>query len=367
VDGRDLAGGPAAGLRQPRGIARYAASLLGAMAARHPDDEWTVLLPPGAGTPPVAGVTFRRQRVGGRAVRASSALVGRPRLDRLIGRGVDVMWLPSPAPVAVSAGVPYVLTVHDLSPELRPSDRGAYERLWSRAARPRRLARAAAAVMAVSEATRRDVVLRWGVPAERVALVRSGVWRPPAVTAEESAAVRARLGVAARYLLYVGALEPRKGLHGLLESYARARGGGLDAQLVLVGDGPLRTRLSGPGVRLIGRVDDAVLGALYAGARATLLPSWLEGFGFTPLESLAAGTPTVVSDLAPLRETLGEAGVFVTPGDVDAWASALLRIDRDEDLRRSLLAGAPGALEPLSWERAADSSHAILSRAAQRR
>ena len=95
-----------------------------------------------------------------------------------------------------------------------------------------------------------------------------------------------------------------------------------------------------------------------------MLPSHLEGFGFTPLESLAAGTPVVVSDLPSLRETLGDAALMVPPGDAEALADALLRIDRDEELRARLLAAAPARLEPLSWDRAADELHAVLTEAA---
>lgn len=367
VDGRDLVGESATGLRQPRGVARYSASLLAAMAERHPDDEWRVLLPPGSEVPPVPGVTFLRQRLPQRSLRACAALTGRPRLDRLVGEGLDVVWLPSPAPVAVSREMPYVLTVHDLSTELRPQDLGAYARLWSRAARPGRLAGRAHAVMADSEATRTDVLLRWGLAPQRVTLVRPGVWRPPARTAAGRKGVLERLGLPPRFLLYVGALEPRKGLAVLLEAHARAQREGLEAELVLVGNGPLRPSLQAAGVTLTGRLGDEDLAAVYAEARATVLPSWLEGFGFTPLESLAAGTPAVVSDIAPLRETLGEAAVFAAPGDVAGWARALLAIDRDEPLRRRLLAGARGVLAPLSWDRAADEAHAVLARAAAQR
>ncbi len=97
-----------------------------------------------------------------------------------------------------------------------------------------------------------------------------------------------------------------------------------------------------------GRVDDAELAALYAGARATVLPSHLEGFGFTPLESLAAGTPVVVSDLPVLRETLGDAAVFVPPGDSGALAAAIRAVVDDARLRDRLhgrRAGRPGPAE----------------------
>jgi glycosyltransferase involved in cell wall biosynthesis len=204
---------------------------------------------------------------------------------------------------------------------------------------------------------------RWGLPAERVALVRPGVWHPSPLAPEALATLRARFGIPERFLLYVGALERRKGLDVLLEAYAAARADGLASGLVLVGDGELRDSLSGPGVVLTGRLTDADLGGLYGGARATVLPSLLEGFGFTPLESLAAGTPAVTSDLPSVRETLGDAGMFVTPGDARALAAALLEIDGDDALRRRLAAAGRAAVDALSWERAADEAVAVLTQA----
>jgi glycosyltransferase involved in cell wall biosynthesis len=362
VDGRSLAGDRDRGLRQPRGVSRYTSSLLGALASRHPEDDWLALGPRG-GAPP-DGVSARRSLLAGRAGHAAAAVAGRPRLDRLLGGGLDVLWLPAPAPVAVSAQTPYVLTLHDLSFEAMPEALTAYERLWSRVARPRDLARRAARVMTVSRATREEAIARYGLRAEQVVVVPPGVWRPPPAAPAEVEQVRRRLSLPERYLLFVGALEPRKGLEVLTRAYRDARARGLPLPLVLVGDGPLRGRLRGGDMVLAGRVSDRELGALYAGARATVLPSVLEGFGFTPLESLAAGTPVIVSDLPALRETLGDGALRVPPGDATALTDALLAVDADTDLRRELLAAGRPAPERFSWERAAEEAYAVLGDAA---
>ena len=338
VDGRALSAESGSGLRQARGIARYVSSMLAALAARHPGDEWVVA--------PARG----------RLRNASAALAGRPRL----GGSADVVWLPAPAPVAVSREVPYVVTVHDLSSELRPGDFSPYARLWNRAARPGRLARGAARLVCDSEETRAAALERWGLSPDRVTVVRPGYWRPE----PPEDGVLTRLNLPASYLLYVGALEPRKGLDVLARAFAAARERGLGPGLVLAGEGPLADELRAPGVVLCGRVSDPELAALYAGARATVLPSRLEGFGFTPLESLAAGTPVVVSDLPALRETLGDAALMTPPGDALALADALLRIDRDAELRTRQLEASGPRLARLSWDRAADDLRAVLAEAA---
>src|SRR6185436_9761958 len=152
VDARALLAG--------RGVARFTRGLLTALADGYPDDEWVAFVPGRAPVERVPGTRLVRSRLGGRAVFGAAAILRRPTVAELAG-GADVVWVPAPAPVA--PGGPYVLSVHDRSWELRPGDFTAYERAWHRAARPRALARGAAAVTAVSQAVADELRDAWGV------------------------------------------------------------------------------------------------------------------------------------------------------------------------------------------------------------
>jgi glycosyltransferase involved in cell wall biosynthesis len=334
VDARALLAG--------RGVARFTRGLLAALADGHGDDQWLAFVPGRAPVAPVhPRVTLVRHRLGGRALFGASALARRPTLAALLG-GVDVAWLPAPAPVA--PGAPYVLTVHDRSWERRPQDFSAYERAWHRVARPRALARGAAAVTTDSHAVAAELRVAWGVQATVVS---------PGVDGGPSAApVPSAVPVPERYLLFVGARDPRKGLDVATAAHQRARAGGLEAELVVVGDG-------------LRRVDDAELAALYAGALAVVAPSHLEGFGLVALEAAAHGTPAVVSDLPCFAETLGDAALRVPVGDVAALADALLRIGGDGTLRARLGAAARERAALYTWARAAAALHPLLARAAR--
>jgi glycosyltransferase involved in cell wall biosynthesis len=312
VDARALLAG--------RGVARFTRGLLAALAERSGADEWLAFVPGRAPVEPVhPGVALVRHRLGGRALFGAASLARRPTLAALVG-GADVVWLPAPAPVA--PGAPYVLTVHDRSWERRPHDFGAYERAWHALARPRALARGAAAVTADTHAVAAELLAAWGV---RATVVSPGVTALPA--------------------------QPRPGRYVLAAAHARACARGLDAELVLVGDGERR-------------VDDAELAALYAGALAVVQPSYLEGFGLPPLEAAAHGTPAVVSDLPCFAETLGDAALRVAPGDAEALADALLRIAGDDELRARLGAAARERAAAYTWDRAAEAVHALLTEAA---
>jgi glycosyltransferase involved in cell wall biosynthesis len=265
-----------------------------------------------------------------------------------------------------------VLTVHDLSFEHRAADFSTYERAWHRLARPRRLAQRAYRLIAVSEAVRRQLIEEWDVESAKVVTVASGPGRQSSVgdgrAARRDRNTRSR-GTAAPlgpgYVLAVGALEPRKRPDLLLEAHARARAAGLKAELVFVGDGSLRERLAGSGATVLGYVPDEQLEDLYRDALTLTCVSREEGFAFTPLEALGAGTPAVVSDLPVFAETLGEGALRVPPGDPDALAGALLRLERDERLRAQLVEAGRAAAGRLSWSRAAARTRAVLAEAAE--
>ena len=353
VDGRSLRES-----RSSRGIAVYTSCLLDALARRFPGDHYAVLVPGGAPAPPASSVCFRGEHLPGRLVYGASALARRPALGRLLP-ACNVLWLPAPAPLAVSPPPPYVLTVHDLSFEHRARDYGLYERLWHRLARPRGLAAGARLVIAVSEVVRRQLIGEWGLQPDKVRAVPSGPGRPLRSTASSLPA-----GVEPPYFLAVGALEPRKRPLLLAGAHARAKARGLRASLLFAGDGPLRPRFEASGSTVLGFIPDDELDALYSGALALLCPSREEGFGFTPLEALARGTPAVVGDLPIFQETLGDSALRVRPGDPEALTAALLRLERDAGFRQRLLVGAEEVLRRHSWESAAAGTRAVLEEAA---
>lgn len=358
IDGRSLGGGQAG-----RGVAHYTRALTAALAAEFPDDTWRLLTLGGRPSAPPEGAQVRVRRLPRRLTFAAAARLRRPRFDRLAGRDVDVAWAPAPAPLAVSAEVPFALTLHDLSFVERPDDYTAYERAWHRLGRLPEQARRANRVMAVSEATRETAIARWGLDPERVTVVAPGVSRPASPPDAEE--IRRRHGLPERYFLFVGALEPRKGPAVLARAWARARRARLSADLVVVGSGRSGVVFDQlPGVHRLRSAERPDLEALYAGALALVMPSFAEGYGFPPLEAAACGTPAIVSDLPVFRETLGDAAIRVAPNDDAALAEAFVRIAGDAAERERLVVAATDAIEGRTWEAAAHAARAVLVEAA---
>jgi glycosyltransferase involved in cell wall biosynthesis len=216
-----------------------------------------------------------------------------------------------------------VVTVHDLAfldrPEfLAPAQRDLPDLVRRSVAR-------AAMVCTPSSAVAQQVTCRLSIPAEQIVVTPLGVdssWFDAAAPTE---ALRTRLGLPPRYLLFVGAAQPRKGLDVLLDAHASQPG---LAPLVLAGPpgwGP--TLPTSARVRTVGYLDEADVRCVVAGAIALVVPSREEGFGLPVLEAMAAGVPVVCSDLPALREIAGGLAILVAPGDAAALAAALAIAD----------------------------------------
>ena len=230
-----------------------------------------------------------------------------------------------------------VLTVHDLAVLRHPEAFRPWHRLTARAALGG--VRSAAAVVAVSEFTKREVIDLLGVRPERVRVVPNGV--EPFFTPAGAAAD-------GNYVLAVGTLEPRKNLERVVEGARRA---GVELRVVGArGWG----RVDIPG--WAGRPSDEELARLYRGARCVVYASLYEGFGLPVLEAMASGTPVVASAGGATEELAGRAAVLVDPTSVDAIAGGIAEAlsRRDELVPRGL-----ERARQFTWQRAADAVEAL--------
>jgi glycosyltransferase involved in cell wall biosynthesis len=261
---------------------------------------------------------------------------------------------------------PTVFTVHDLAFLERPETHLPSNRAYLTLMMPR-FVRAATAIIADSEATRRGVLRHYGVPSDKVRVVHLGVERAfrPVEGAAARARVAARYDLAAPYVLFVGTLEPRKNVRGLLLAYRRLLQGWADTgqevpHLAIAGARGWWYRelfrlaraqgLDGV-VRFLGRVADEDLPALYSAAAAFVYPSLYEGFGLPPLEALACGAPVVCSNRASLPEVVGDAALQVDPTRTGEIAAALERVLTDGELRGALRARGLARAAEFTWER----------------
>lgn len=271
---------------------------------------------------------------------------------------------------------PGVVTVHDLSFVRLPDRFPLHKRLYL-ANLCRASVHRAKRVIAVSKQTAADLRTEFGVDSRRVEVVYNGVgeqFRP--LPADEVSGFRERMRLPARFLLYVGTLEPRKNLPHLLRAFAGWRAGsatGRDVGLVLAGargwhyqeifrlvtELGLTSDESGtpseqePIVYFPGFLPEQELCLWYNAASGFVYPSLFEGFGLPVLEAMASGTPVICSDAPSLQEVAGDAALIVPAQDQAALQDAFERLFTEQGVAADLRERGPRQAGRFSWERAA--------------
>jgi glycosyltransferase involved in cell wall biosynthesis len=222
------------------------------------------------------------------------------------------------------------------------------------------LMKRAAAIVADSEQTKRDLVAFIGLPAHRIIVIAPGLNQPFAPDPERGAAFRARYKLGdGPLVLHIGRTF-YKNISGVLRVVHRLRADGIPAKFVRTGralagaERALAERLGiTDAVVELGGVPDESLPALYNAVDLLLFPSLYEGFGWPPLEAMASGTPVVCSRAGSLGDVVGTAALTADPEDTTNLAWHAATILTDQRLRESLIARGLAHAEKFSWSRAA--------------
>lgn len=297
------------------------------------------------------------------------------RLPRRLAAGdLDLFWSPL-LTLPRRLPIPAVVTVHDLAVLHVPETLSLKVR-WSLLPFLGHSVERAAAVVAISDSTAREIAHAWPHAAGRIVTIPNGV-DPGFVpaTAEAIAATRARLGVAGGYLLYAGTLEPRKNVELLLDAWIELRRSH-DAVPPLLLAGPYGWKSRGLerriaeleplGVRRLGRLEREDLVATIQAATLFVFPSFYEGFGLPAAEAMACGVPVIAADRSSLPEVVGDAGLLIDPEDPFDLAAALARLLDDAELRAELGRRGVERARRFSWplgaRRLADLFDAVIAR-----
>jgi glycosyltransferase involved in cell wall biosynthesis len=263
---------------------------------------------------------------------------------------------------------PYVVTVHDMANLLFPEEASDL-RMQLRRYRFRRGLVRADRVIAVSEATKRDVENVMGIPPARIRRVYNApdpgfFERGSKGNGPEQEKILERYQINYPYLLYAGAIRRHKNIPRLVEAFAVVRDqlaghpSLKDLRLVIIGDNisrypsvrqaVIKSRVENA-VRVLGFVPFDTLRCFYESAAAFVFPSRYEGFGLPPLEAMACGAPVVASNVSSLPEVVGEAAVQINPENVFDIARGIREVLLDEELRARLIRRGREQAARFSW------------------
>lgn len=278
------------------------------------------------------------------------------------------MLLWSPANVGPVAVTTQVLTLHDMSVMDHPewfsrSFASLYHFLL-----PKLISRVQT-IITDSEHAKSRILAHFKIREERIEVVPLAAGKNFRRASEsEINDAKKLLGIHEPYLLAVGSIDPRKNLQRVVEAWSLVQNRLPDVSLIVVGGHsnvfrhsefrrlPSRTTFSG-------RVDDAVLPALYSGAAAFLYPSLYEGFGLPVLEAMACGTPVLASSTTSIPEVAGTAAMLVNPENTSEIAEGILAILKDSAIQNTLRSRGIAQASKFSWARTADLTWDVLARA----
>jgi glycosyltransferase involved in cell wall biosynthesis len=340
-------------LRARTGVGEYIHALVRAYTATH-DDDVTVFTSSWKDRPAAALRTELGAAVVDRHVPVAVLnylwhRVEWPPVESLAGPA-DIVHSAHPLLIP-SRRAAQVVTIHDLF-FLDHSDRVRGEIKRDYPALAPSHARRADAVITSSVRTQRLIVERLGVPADRVYCCPPGapVWRTLA---------RSPHVPSDGYVLLLGTLEARKNVGVILDAYTQLAQRGAATKLLIAGGATadasewLARASQAPldqYVEYVGYVSDDRREALFAGARALVLPSLDEGFGLTALEAMSAGVAVLASNRGSLPEVVASGGLLLDPDDAGAWAAAIERVTRDDAWARELACAGLERASAFTWE-----------------
>lgn len=256
-----------------------------------------------------------------------------------------------------------IFTTHDVAYEMFPDAFTTFMRhylIWS----TRFAAKHAKKIIAVSHATKNDLVKLYGVDPDKVVVTHLGFdkdqFKPRSYPEVQPVLDKWKLSFQ-KYILFVGTLQPRKNIDRLIDAYLLLKKRNhIEQKLVIVGGKgwlyePILEKIkrAGSSIVYLDYVSTEDLPYLYCGANLLTLPALYEGFGLPPLEAMASGVPVVVSNISSLPEVAGDAGILVDPNSVDDIASGLLRVLEDKNLRQQMVERGLRQAAKFSWQNCA--------------
>ncbi|MBU1148829.1 glycosyltransferase family 4 protein [Patescibacteria group bacterium] len=252
-----------------------------------------------------------------------------PKIDQLIGE-IDLFFMPNLNFAAISRKTDLVITVHDLSYQFYPSLFTLKRRLWHSFVYPKLLFKKAKLIIAVSANTKKDLIDVYKIPDSKIKVIYSGI--DQAETNQPRKNTRALPDLADNFILSLCNLEPRKNIESIILAFDQIKRNGYQGQLVICGKpgwsykNIYKLAKKSPfcqSIKFLGYVDDEDKKNLLVAADLLVYPSFYEGFGFPPLEAMAAGTPVITSYNSSLPEVVKDLALLIDPYNLTELVKAI--------------------------------------------
>lgn len=333
-------------------------------------------------------VKLCESKIPNRALDFFSQVFKYPKINKFLG-DIDIFFSPHFLPVSLSKNCRRVITFHDLSFKHHPHFFSQSRKLWHFLTFPKSQAKKADKIFADSESTKEDLVDIYKINPKKIEVIYLGIsedFRPVEKNNLKLIKVRKKYKLPENFVLYFGTIEPRKNLILLISAFeilkekflapgAKISWKGLegtvsrkeniftDLKLVIAGvKGWLYKDILNKvnnskfknDIIFTGLIDDKDKPYLYNLASAFVYPSFFEGFGFPPLEAMACGVPTIVSNASSLSEVVGSGAIMIDPYNIDELSFAIIRVLEDNELRENLIKKGLKQAKKFNWDTTAE-------------
>ena len=293
----------------------------------------------------------------------------------------DVLFMPIQAVPFFLPRCRAVVVVHDLAFLKFPDDFTFKDRL-KLSFHTRRAVKCATRIIVPSEATKKDIIKYYGVEPRKIRVIYHGYGQkfqiPNSKFQINSKIQNSKFRIQKPYILFVGAVQPRKNIQGLIKAFEalKSRFKIPNSRFKLAIAGPkgwlykdifekARKSKYAKDIIFTGQISREELSEIYRNAEVFVLPSFYEGFGLTILEAMAEGIPVIASNVSSMPEVVGDAGVLVNPYKVDEITEAIYKIITDNDLRNKLIQKGFKQVQKFSWEKCGKETIEVISEIAE--
>lgn len=290
-----------------------------------------------------------------------------PKIDKLMN-GADIVFEPN-INLLPSFKAKKVVTFHDLSFEKYSNFFSSRQIFWHNFVNPKKLAREADFIIAVSESTKNDLIEIYGIPKEKIKVIYSGVSSYAKAMEDKGPKIKEikiKYNLPEKYILYLGTIEPRKNIIGLIKAFELFKKShspsAANHKLLIAGSkGWLCEDIFYAAdhsawkddIIFTGFIADEDKTYLYNLASLFVYPSFYEGFGFPPLEAMASDVAVITSDCSSLPEVVGDSAIMVNPYNSGQLARAMEEVLSDEKLREKMILKGRKQAKKFSWDKCA--------------
>jgi glycosyltransferase involved in cell wall biosynthesis len=362
------------------GIEEYTENLLERLVALDPSIKFKLFFSSARRNLPdydwmhLPNVEIKKVEVPNKILFGSSRFFNYPKIDELIG-GADVFFSPHIFLAPLSKACRRVTTFHDLSYLHFPEFFSVRQNFWHKfEMSPMWQSHFSEKIIAVSDSTKNDLIEKYKIDPLKIKVIYSGVASSMRrIEVEELNRFRIKKNLPENFILFLGKLEPRKNIVGLIKAFNILKSGADECRglkLIIVGSrgwlfkNIFKETTKSPFKKDIiytNHISDTERPYYYNLAKAFVYTSFFEGFGFPPLEAMACGVPPIASANSSIPEVIGKGGLMVNPYDAQEISTAIRHVVVNEALRKYLSIEAINRSTQFSWKKTAEETLSYIT------